>query len=311
MQNRYFKHKARMVFIFVAIAVASLAVRLLMNYRFHETALLYVGIPFAIALALILLRSPSEDVGWKKKYLNKLIDAFIIMLGTSVVLFEGFVCVVMFMPIYLVVILLMFIIDFATQHANKHSHSRLSMHILPVLIVLSSLEGVVAPLSFERDEHVVVTRVVRASVAEIQHNLLQSMDLQKSRPWFLRLFPMPYAIKAGSLSPGDVHEIHFRYYRWFVTNMHEGRMLLQISEASEKRIKTRILEDSSYIANYLRLKGTEVVLQKIDDSRTRVTLRVDFERTLDPYWYFAPVERYGIGKTAEFLITEVIARETS
>jgi hypothetical protein len=42
-----------------------------------------------------------------------------------------------------------------------------------------------------------------------------------------------------------------------------------------------------------------------------VTLEIEFERTLDPYWYFSPLTRYGVVQTAEFLLTEVIAREHS
>lgn len=311
MKNRFFKRKTRMVFILLTIAIASLAVRALMEYRFHETAMLYVGIPFTISLVLIMIRSPLENASWKKRYLNRLIDAFIIMFGSSVVLFEGFLCVVMFMPIYLFIIIMMFVMDLAKQHAEKNGRSTLNMHILPLLIVISSFEGVVPQFSFDRNEQVSVSRVVYASVADIKHNLQQPMDLQKSRPWFLHLFPMPYDIKAGTLSPGDVHEIRFRYYRWFVTNIHEGSMLLEISEVEDNHIKTKFLKDTSYFSNYLRLKGTEILLQEIDEHQTRVTLRVDFERTLDPYWYFSPVERYGVSKTAEFIITEVIAREAN
>ncbi len=308
MKDRFFEHRSRMILILVVIALASLAVRALTDYRFHETALLYVGIPSLIAVALILVR-PAEALTWKRRYLLRLIDAFIIMLGSSVVLFEGFVCVVMFMPIYLLIILLMFFAALIRERAKQQGRGTLTMQVVPLLIVASSFEGVTPQWSFNRDEQISVSRVVPASVAQIKHNLQQPMDLQTKRPWFLHLFPMPYDIKAGTLSAGDVHEINFRYYRWFVTNLHEGHMLLEISEVEANRIKTTFVQDTSYFSNYLRLKGTEILLDEIDAHQTRVTLRIDFERTLDPYWYFSPVSRYGVGKTAEFLISEVIARE--
>ena len=309
MKNRYFKHKPRMILILITIAIASLGVRALFEYDFHESALLYVGVPFAIALLLILVRSPADEISLSRMHLNKLIDAFIIMLGSSVVLFEGFVCVAMFMPIYLIVLLLVMIADYFSQRARAKGRGSLSMHVFPLVIAFSAFEGVGPQLSLDRNEQVSVTRVVQASIADIKNNLQQPMDLQTSRPWFLHLFPMPYDIKAGTLSVGDVHEIHFRYYRWFVTNVHEGHMSLEISQVERNRIQTRFLEDTSYFSNYLRLKGTEILLDEIDPKNTRVTLRIDFERTLDPYWYFSPVSRYGVRKTAEFLITEVIAHE--
>ncbi len=311
MKNIYFRYKFRLLFLFIMIAAGSIAIRILMKYNFDKSALLYIGIPFLISLGLIWVRNPAENPSLKKRYLNRLIDAFIIMLGSSIVLFEGFVCVVMAMPIYLIVILILFLVDLGQERARKRGKSTLSMHLLPLLIVISAFEGVTPQMSFNRQEHVSVSRVVEASIAEIKHNLIQPMELQKARPWFLHIFPMPYHIKAGTLSPGDVHEIHFQYYRWFVTNMHEGRMLLKIAEVEENRIKTTFLEDTSYISNYLRLQGTEITLDKIDEQHTRVTLRIDFERLLDPHWYFSPVERFGVSKTAEFLIAEVIARDAN
>ena len=280
-----------------------------MQYHFDTTALLYVGIPFLTSLILIAIRDPAENTSLKRRYLNRLIDAFIIMLGSSVLLFEGFICVAMFMPIYLFVILIMFIIDTIRQRKKDRNRSQHGMHILPFLILLSAFEGVSTNLSFNRNESVTVSRVVQSNITEIKQNLIQPMDLQKSRPWFLQLFVMPDYIKAGSLAAGDVHEIHFKYYRWFFTNLNTGRMLLEISEVGADRIKTTFLEDSSYIGHYVKLKGTEIQLDQLDDHNTRVTLTIHFQRKLDPYWYFAPMERYAIRKTAEFLITEVIARD--
>lgn len=308
MKPSIYTKRKKLVFWLVMIALASLAVRILGGYHFHESALLYVGIPFVIALVLILLR-PVGEVSWKKRYLIRLMDAFIIMLGSSVVLFEGFVCVAMFIPIYLLIMLLMFLFEAFTQRARRKGRGTLSVHLLPALVLFSSFEGVSPETSFDRNESVIVTRVVSVSAAEIKNNLQQPMDLQTARPWFLHLFPMPYAINAGSLKAGDVHEIHFRYYRWFVTNLHEGKMLLQISQVEEDRIKTRFLEDTSYFSNYLHLKGTEILLEALGPEQTRVTLRIDYERTLDPYWYFAPVSRYGVSKTADFLITEVLTND--
>jgi hypothetical protein len=290
------------------IAVASIAVRALFHYEFHESALLYVGIPFAIAIVLVLIRSPNENITWQRKYLNRFIDAFIIMFGSSVVLFEGFVCVAMFVPIYLVVLLLVFVFDYLARRTRSKRGS-LSVHLFPLVILLSATEGVTPELSFDRTEHVSLFREVPASISQIKDNLKRPIDLQKPRPWFLQLFPMPYAVQAGTLTRGDVHIVHYRYYRWFVTNVHEGAMKLEISEVGDNYIRTTLLNDTSYIANYLRLLGTEIRLEQTAPDLTRVTLRINYKRILDPYWYFAPVTQFGVEKMAEHLMAEVIARE--
>ena len=309
MKPNSYKNRKILIFFLIMIALASLGVRALAGYHFHESALLYVGIPFVIALVLIVVR-PASAANWKKRYLIRLTDAFIIMFGSSVVLFEGFVCVAMFIPIYLIIMLMMFTFEWFDQRVKQKGRKNLSMHLLPALLLFSSFEGVSHETSFNRNESVSVTRVVSASVEEIKYNLQQPMELQTKRPWFLHLFPMPYEINAGSLNAGDIHEIKFRYYRWFVTNAHEGKMLLEISKVEDFHIKTTFLEDTSYFSNYLHLKNTEIFLEPLDSSQTRVTLRIDYVRSLDPYWYFSPVSRYGVSKTADFLITEVFTHDS-
>ena len=119
---------------------------------------------------------------------------------------------------------------------------------------------------------------------------------------------MPYEIRAGTLQPGDVHEISFRYNRWIFANTHEGRMLLQILDVEDGRVTTRFIEDTSYISHYLKLEGTEIRLSPAGQGRSDVRLTIKFERKLDPAWYFGPLERFAVGEMSEFLIEEVVAR---
>lgn len=75
MKNKYFRKKSRPLLIILIIAAFSIGVRLLIEYRFDKSALLYIGIPFLISLILILIRDPNDSPSWKKHYLNRLIDA--------------------------------------------------------------------------------------------------------------------------------------------------------------------------------------------------------------------------------------------
>ena len=98
----------RNILLLVIIGVVSLLIRLLMEYNFDRSALLYVGIPFLIAITLLFIERPEPPHNWKRRYVNIIILSLVIMLGSSIILFEGFVCVLMFMPIYFFIILLMF-----------------------------------------------------------------------------------------------------------------------------------------------------------------------------------------------------------
>ena len=110
------------------------------------------------------------------------------------------------------------------------------------------------------------------------------------------LFPMPYDIAANSLKVGDVHKVDFRYYRWFVTNVHEGSMQLVLSEVNDNYIRARFVSDTSYIANYIQLRGSEIVLEPLTTGKTKVTIRIQYHRFLDPVWYFGPLQEYAIGE---------------
>jgi hypothetical protein len=180
-----------------------------------------------------------------------------------------------------------------------------------VVILLSAFEGVIPELSFEREYEVVSEKIIYANIDDIKHQLMQPIELNKSRHWLLTLFPMPYDINAETLVAGDVHTINFRYHRWFVTNTHEGSMKLEISEVRDNYIRTRFVEDTSYISNYLKLHGTEINLEPIDNKTTKVTLSIKYHRFLDPVWYFGPLQEYAIGKSAKFLLDEVITPKYS
>lgn len=305
------KKRNRNIFNLGLIGFISLLIRLLMHYEFDRSALLYVGIPFLIAMILLFIERPENTTNWKRRYVNIVVSSLIVMLGSSVVLFEGFVCVVMIMPIYFFIVLLSFIFEAINRRGNKGDHSRHYVHILPAVIFLSAFEGVVPELSFEREYSVVREKVITSSIDDIKHKLMQPIALNKSRHWLLTIFPMPYHIEAGSLNAGDIHTIDFRYHRWFVTNIHEGSMELEISEVKDKYIRTSIIKDTSYISNYLKLHGTEIYLESLENGKTKVSIKILYRRFLDPAWYFGPIQEYTVGKTAQFLLDEVITPKNS
>ncbi len=303
------KDKNRL-FLISAIGLATLMVRLLIDFDYYSTALMYIGIPYLVALAILFYtRESDKPYNLKSKYWNKLRMALIIMLGSSIILFEGFLCVLMFMPIYFFVLLITFIADYYTQKNKNKDKGKTLVHVFSLIILALSLEGTHENLSFDRNHNVSVTYISNQSVDEIKNNLIQPIHFDSKRPWFLKLFPQPYDVAAGSLEEGDIHEIKYRYHRWFFTNTHEGKILLEIDQVKKNKIETLILEDTSYMSNYINFKGTEIQFKQLEENKTEITLTINFERKLDPSWYFKPLEEYGIGQTAHYLMNSIILRE--
>jgi len=294
--------KSRPIIILFTVAIASVLIHVLLRSKIPGSALLYVGVPFLISIALIIFTSKIENPTWKQKFTNHIRDAFIVMMASSIILFEGFVCVLMFMPIYFGIVFLVFIVA-AIDHRHK---SKMNMHILPVIVIFLSLEGVHPSLSFERYNEVSSTKIVNSSIEEIKYNLIQPVKLEDDRAWFLDLFPMPYQVDNNSLKVDSIHTIRYRYHRWFVTNTHEGETLLKISKVGSNTIRTEFIKDTSYISHYMKLHGTEIKLNPVDSNNTEVTLIIKYDRLLDPVWYFGPLQKYAIEKTADYMISKMM-----
>jgi len=308
---RSISKRRRNISILLLIGVSSLLIRVLMSYNFDKTALLYVGIPFFVSIFLMYIIKKPEQPTLNRYYGNLVLWSLIVMLGTSVILFEGFVCVVMFMPIYFGILLIMYLSQLLScylQSKNKGTHYA---HILPAVIFLSAFEGVIPSASFEREYSITKELVINATPEEIQQKLIEPMQLNVERNWLLSLFPMPSNIEAETLSTGDVHQIDFTYHRWFVTNTHKGHMKLELTQVESDYIRTTFLEDTSYIGNYLKLKGTDIRFIKAENGNTKVALTIYYHRFLDPAWYFGPIQEYAIGQTAEMLLNELFIPETA
>ena len=291
---------------FCIIVVVSIAMHLILRSDISGSAILYVGIPTFIAGAMLLTDSKQPDQNWKSKFGRLGKYSLIIMLASSAILFEGFLCVVMFMPIYFGVIFIIFIIT--ALYKNNKSRSSTHLHILPLMLVVAALEGTHPDLSFNRYNEVTSSKVVNLSIAQIKQNLIKPVELDQNRHWFLAMFPMPYEFDAESLTEDEVHTIKYRYHRWFVTNTHEGFTKMKVAEASDQRIRMQIIEDTSYTSNYINAHGTEINLKAIDAHNTEVSLTVKYDRLLDPAWYFDPLQRYATGLLGEYLIGVMIER---
>jgi hypothetical protein len=290
----------RWLYLLFLTGCATMLVRALLDSDFRGSGLLYLGVPFLIAIAIhqfvprpprvegaidLVIPRPGRS-GSMRHGLVILRDGTIIMLATSAILFEGFLCVMMFLPIFwLAMGIALLTIYVAERQREKHG---MKVYALPALLAVIAAEGVSPQLSFSRDDVVTRSLVVNASPAAIKTHLAKPIHFAAQDSLFLSLFPLPDGAFTGSLHQGDVHRLHFTYRRWFVTNVHKGEMHVRLAEVSDQRIRT------------------EIDLTPLPDGKTRVSLSVRYTRLLDPYWYFGPMQHYAIEKSADYLLSNVI-----
>ncbi len=295
--------------LFLIIGICAVILRLLIDSRFGHSSFLYLAIPFVIAVLLYFFTSAEEGQSTVARYGSLFRNGTIVMLATSFILFEGFICVLMFLPIYYISLFIGF--AFSTALERSRNKSKTPVHIIPVLVLMMSSEGMFLATTMPREGQVTYTQTVDASIAELKQNMAEPIVFDQRRTWFLSIFPLPTEVKAASLNVGDIHSLHFVYKRWFFTNIQEGDMQLLIADVGDDFVRTEIISNSTYLASYMSIDGTEVHFTALDGNRTEVSITLFFERKLDPAWYFGTLQRIAMRQSAAYLIDTVIQRDYS
>ncbi|WP_157230937.1 hypothetical protein [Kiloniella laminariae] len=288
---------ALMIIGFLAVAIASV----LFRQKLSDTALLYIGIPLVIVYLVTLLPRSGSITG------KSMIALTYLLLLSFPLLQEGFICVIMAAPLmYGVVGAVAIAIDYFIYSTRKDRGSdRLKSALVVSLFGVFALEGTHDLLSFERENLVTRSAVVEGNLHQVRQRLAQVPSFDKPRPVLVRLFPLPLAIEGSGLAIGDQRRMSFVYNKWVFFNAHRGEVVAQIEDATETRIRSRVISDTSYLSNYLTWKTTEVNLKPIDSGHTEVTWNLTYSRKLDPAWYFAPLQEYVVGKVADIFIENV------
>jgi hypothetical protein len=293
-------------YVFFIICAATLTTRAVLDSSFRNSTLLYLLIPFAISIAIHVTLPATEGDSPTQRYGRHLRAATIVMLASSALLFEGFLCVLFFMPIYYAMVTTGFLFSWlADRDGGGHSGA----YAIPVVVAVLAAEGLTGPTTVPRYNEATYTQILPGSAESLQANMARPIRFEANRHWFLWLFPMPTRVDAGTLRAGDVHRLHFVYKRWFFTNVQRGDMAIRIAEVSPARIRTEIVQNDSYLSHYMKIDGTEVRFRNAGGGRTQVSLTVKYHRLLDPAWYFGPMERLAARQSARYLIDTIIAHK--
>lgn len=77
-------------------------------------------------------------------------------------------------------------------------------------------------------------------------------------------------------------------------------MRVTVHQAGIVRFET--VSDNSKLTQWIAWKRSDVEWKQVDATHTLITWRVQFDRQLDPAWYFAPLERAAMREAAAYLI---------
>lgn len=280
---------------FLAVLIVSVAISIA-GYRWlvfgglEQTSALFIGLPGAVAAALALLPTSRSAT------LAALNGATILLLVSGMFLGEGFLCILMAAPIfYAVAGAIGLLVDVSRARAKRRRPAQM---LLLAPFALMSLEGVAPELSFPREESVSVERVLEARPEEVASALAQSPRLDRPLPAYFRLgFPRPESVAGGGSALGDACRVHLAGGEGA-----PGELSLEVIRSEPGLVEWRFVGDTTHVAHWTGLERARVEWSELGPGRTRVRWTIDYERRLDPAWYFGPMQRYAARLAGGYLI---------
>jgi hypothetical protein len=294
----------------LVIAVVNVAYRLVYASGFSQTAALYVGIPVLLAIGLALLPRSQSATGMLLK------GSMLALLIACVVLPEGLICLIFVVPLVaLIAVIVGGAIDWARSRDRKQGPTLMAV-TLPLLLL--SLEGLVGT-PFTNHDSVTASITVHASPAAVEGSLATTPRFDRALPPFLAVgFNRPVAATGSGVQIGDQRTIDFtggthddHPLRLFgLTGErsvdHHAHMLLTVSESGPGRLVFTVDNDMTMLARWADLERAVVTWERVDDSTTKVSWRLEYVRRIYPTAYFAPLQRYGMDQAAGYLLDAVV-----
>ncbi len=301
------------------IAAASGMVRIALNTDWMRTsAVLYVLIPYIVGLLIYFFTPHPHGHSYGIRLWRHMRAALIIMIATSLLLFEGFLCVLMFLPIYFVFALVGVALTPPSEAQIRREEAKRQKGIsdvfrvsaVPLLVILISLDGI-GGIGPSRDVVVSRSAVLDLTPAQIQANIIDHRYPDEGRTRWLSLFPRPTHVEAKSIAVGARHTAHLEYRRWGVPliNVHRGTSVMEFTESAPTALRARFVHDDSYLSHYMRFDSWAMDLQPLENGQTEVTITVGYHRKLAPSWYFGPPMKAAVRDGLDYALTEIVTGE--
>ncbi len=273
----------------VAVSCGSVLYRQLMHEGFGHSAAMFIGLPALLAIVLALTPRARSVTGGIVKGITFALLIIAPLLG------EGYLCILFASPLfYGVGVVVGLIVDWARRR-RAATLSCIALVLLPF-----SLEGVTPGLSWNRLQTVEAVRVVNVPATEVERALEKPPQLNVALPAVLRIgFPQPLAASGSGLQRGARRKILFSG----AEGDPPGYLEMEVTESRPGYLRFDALRDESKLTQWIRWRRSEVEWTAVDARHTRVRWRIEFDRALDPAWYFALMEKAAVAKAADYLIS--------
>jgi len=284
--------------IIIAVALGAALYRVLVAHQLQQTSALFVGLPAAMAVVVVLTVSPRTAVGVATKAVTVGLLISLVFLG------EGILCVLMSAPLF-------YFIAIAIAAAMQGARNRVTtLRTCVVMLVVAplSLEGVTGETTFNRDETVTVSRVVHATPDAIGCAMTAPPRFDRVLPFYLRAgFPRALSTRIVRTGTDTRWIVRMRGGEMHLDGMEPktGELVLALEESRPGLVRWRAVSDTSHLTHFLNWQEVIVRWDRAGVFESNVTWTLRYRRGLDPAWYFGPWERYAVGLAAGYLIDAV------
>ncbi len=266
-----------LVAMLASITVWGIADRQAGGNQLWQTGIYFIVIPGTMAVLMAMIRPTSGAMSVSQ-------GTTIAILASAIVVREGFICVLLALPLIIPVVA---IVAWAVRRTNDHrAGPRLAA--VPLLLLAMSGEGVAyeLPTGATASEQ----RVMPVSAHQVDRSLAQPAELPSIEPLLFALpFPKPTSVEGISAAIGD---------RAVVSFDSGGAMTLQVTERQSNQIQWTIVENSTPVAGWMTLHTVTASWTEVDGG-VLLDVAIEFDRELNPAVYFDPLERWGVGELAE------------
>jgi hypothetical protein len=242
-----------------------------------DSALLFVGLPVLLAVALLLAPGGSTHG-------RVFSGTTVLLLLAAVALHEGAICVLLAAP-------LVYLIAHSTAaviEMGRRPRRHFALLAMPLLLV-AAVEGTSPGMRVDAEQAVQVVRVVPIPADLVLARLAAGPQPAAVRSVPLRLLgmPMPEHVAGGGLDPGDRWTFAFHQ----TSHGPGGQIVADVDVREPARVGFRFVEDTAITARWFSWQHADVRWRGIDAGHTELRLTVDYRRGLDPSWYFGPLQQ--------------------
>ena len=271
------RSKRKLYAIVIILIISSVLFRLLNDYQFEQTSLLFIGLPALVTVLVIKFSKRPKGLYGMMAYV---ITLFLLM---SAILFgEGIPCILLASPLFYGVGAL--IIKLYKMSVDKENRIY-SYGLIPVVLLLIS-----DPQNFKSEEiHRVETVVEVAGLKSLEAFEKQPNFMENYPAYFRRVgFPKPISILGEGLEVGDYRHVGFKSDTRGI-----GTLSLRVIDVEEDKVVFDVPMDDTHMHHWLTWAKVTVNLRKVGEN-TEVTWVSEFSCDLGPSWYFLPIEKYTI-----------------